>query len=724
MSLLYDVKNDLPLRVQEAVTFISSTMEGQWERAERYYRGETDLELFEGRSQVVKTEVRDAVRNTVPSIMRPLLQASKIVEYLPSHPMYSQWVEQQATYVTQLFWQNDGYRQLMNGIYTAAKLKYAVMQTYWEPNPKPEWVRLTKVPGTLAQQLLNAQDIEIESIEESEDDGFYDIEYVKYAENGKIRFETVPNYEFFISEHCETVDQAVEDGVHGHRRVITVSEALEMGLEYEEWDKLDAEYPELKDHGASSAARRNTAISEPADDPDPMKHRLLLTCVYYSCDLEENGYTQLYRFYFGGSSYTYLGHEKVEESPYDLVYLNFDAHTLDMQSIADLTIPQQDAGTSILRATVDNAHAANNPRYAANPRLTTFDDLINPSLGAPIRTREQVQVAAIPFTGQGLLGLLQYLDLDVQSKVGVTKAAQGLDPDALQSTDKQAVMNTIQTSQGQTELMVRNLVQLTLVPVFRKMFKLAGRHFSPNQVVKFKGLVVPLDLRYLDPDPIARPNVGLGTATSEAKQAFLTFTLQRQDMLMEKWGPDNPFTSYVQMFNTIEDLAELAGVHDVGRYYKAVTPNVEKRIAERMAKQAEAAQENAPADPGRVMLAIEQQKRQAEVLKLMHEKEEGSANLLREALEADAKIDLERDRLIQERYIKLIELSQQRENEAIAQEQESNNGTPSIARAVKGRMSSASPEQRLGTSGQRSAQRSNAGNSQSQRTGRGNGSTP
>lgn len=710
MSLLDDVKDDLPLRVQDAVTFISSTMEGQWERAERYYRGETDLELFEGRSQVVKTEVRDAIRNTIPSIMRPLLQAQKIVEYVPSHPLYSLWVEQQATYVTQLFWQNDGYRQLLNGIYTAAKLKYGVMQTYWEPNPKPEWVKLTNVPGTLVQQLLTDQQIEIEEIEEAEQDGFYDVEYVKYAENGRIRFETVPNYEFFISEHCETIEQAVADGVHGHRRVITVSEALELGLEYDKWSELDAEYPELKDHGASSAARRNTAISEPADDPDPLKHRFLLTCVYYSCDLEDNDYTQLYRFYFGGSSYTYLGHEKCEESPYDLVYLNYDAHTLDVQSIADLTMAEQDAGTSILRATIDNAHSANNPRYAANPRLTNFDDLVNQRISAPIRTKEQIQVAAIPFTGQGLLGVLQYLDLDIQSKVGVTKAAQGLDPDALQSTDKQAVLNTIQTSQGQVELMLRNLVQLTLIPVFAKMFKLASRHYSPNQVVKFKGVVVPLDLRYLDPDPIARPNVGLGTASSEAKQAFLNFTLQRQEMLMEKWGPDNPFTSYVQMFNTIEDLGEMAGVYDIGRYFKAVTPNVEKMIAERMAKQAEAAQENAPADPGRVMLAIEQEKRQVEALKLLHEKEESSAKLLKDALEAEAKIDLERDRLIQERRIKLIEIAQQRENDMITQEQESNNGsTPSIASAVKRSQPAASGEQRPRASGQRSPQPSNAG---------------
>lgn len=687
---------ELNSRVQDARNFISTEFEENWERAERYYNGETDLDEFDGRSKVVKTEVRDAIRNTMPSIMRVLLQSRKIVEYIPGNILSGGWAEQQSEYITQLFWASDGYRQLYSAIEDSAKLKYGALKAFWIPNPRPTYFYYTKVPGAFVEQVMTLNNVEIVEVIDREDDDagmpFYDLRGYDHADNGKIVIEAVPNYEFFIDQNSTSVADAVERGVHGQCRQITVGEAEELGLEYDDWESLSTEDPEISLHSGSSDARRGYAQREAHKSKDPINYEFLLTEVYYACDLEDTGYKQLYRFWLGGSSYEYIDHEEVEDSPFEMVTLNLAGHTPFPLSVADITVPMQDAGTSLLRATIDNAHAANNPKFGGNPTLTNFDDLTSTALNAPVRTREQIQVIQTPFTGQGLMGLLGYLDQDVQEKVGVTKAAQGLDPDSLQSTDKQAVMNTISMSQGQVELMVRNLCETALIPLFRKMLRLASRHFSPKQVMKTKGKVIPVDLRHFDPDLVAVPNVGLGSANVLQKQQTLAFILQKQEEYMMKMGEDNPFTSLSKIYNTLEDLVELGGIHDVGRYFNIVTPKVEQQIAKMRAEQAKKQEENAPMDPSRAMMLIEAGKARIDRMKIETEREDSSRKRQLEAIKTKEELDLRRDNMIQERALKLLELGREDYQNQIREEQDSTDG-PDISTARSPRSSGASNQE-------------------------------
>lgn len=675
---LEDAVNELNERISNAVEFISTEYEPDWERAEKFYNGKTDLATVENRSNVVKTEVRDAIRNTLPSIMRVLLQTTKIVEYIPNNPANYEWVDQQSEYITQLFWQCDGYRQLHNAILDAAKRRYGILCAYFEKEPKNRYVKYTKVPYTLFEQLMDMPNVEIidyEPVDDTQGVTLYDVSLYETFEHGKIIIESIPTEEFFIDERSTSIGDAIERGVHGQRRVVTVSEAEEMGLEYDDWESLDSEEPEESLHGGSSQQNRRYVVSQDLQSKDPALHEFLLTQVYVSYDLKGTGKTQLYKFYLGGTNYTYIYHEEVEDSPYEIAQLNLRAHAFAGDSIADLTINEQNTSTSLLRAMLDNAHMSNNPRFAANPRRTEFSDLVNPALGAPIRhTGDQpIQTVAIPFTGQGLLPVMQYLDLDTQTKVGVTKAAQGLDPDALQSTDKDAVRNTIATSQGQVELMVRNLVETCLIPLFRKVLVLATRHFSPNQVMMTKGKVIPINLNVFNPNLAARPNVGIGTATTERKRAALGFVLQQQQAFIQQFGPNNPFTSYAKMYNTLEDMLEADGIYNIGRYFNIVTPEVEKRIAEGMQQQRQAAMESQPPDPVSGMMEIERAKQQTKLYEVNKRSEIDKARMAQESVVDEAKLNLEKDKLIQERALKLLELEQKDEEARIKKEQDRDN---------------------------------------------------
>lgn len=670
---LDEAVSELSAVIEHSVSFIQSEFESDWAKAERYFGGAVDAPNVPGRSTQVKTEVRDAIRNVKPSIMRTLLHARKPVEYEPSSIQSAAFIEQQSIFVNQLFWRNDGYRTLLSAVDEALKKKIGPIKTWWEVDPLPDYVKMTCIDAETLQAIQAAPDCEVSTVEvskkrvtqvgETNAPVLYDIEYHKYSENGCIRMEAIPAHEFFINRNATSVEDSV---AHGHRRDVTVSEAISMGLEFDNWEQLDSEDPELHSFAESSRARRGYTVNYEDDlqSQDITQHNFLLTEVYCWYDLEGTGRPQRYCFYLGGTGYTYISHHEVSDWCIDVVSIDPVPFTVYGRSLADLTVNEQDTMTSLLRATIDNAHMSNNPRHIGDPVGVDFNDLVNNAIGAPIKRKgnAQLDTVMIPFTGQGLLPLLDYLGRDIEEKVGITKAATGLDPNAMQSTDKDAVRNTIALAQGQVELMVRNVIETGLIPVFKRMLRLSIAHMDRTQIIRTKGTVIPVDISVFDPDLSATPRVGLGTNSPEDRMNALSFVLGKQEQIIGQFGMDNPFCSLTNVYNTLEDMVELSGLYDVGRYFRVVTPDIERKLAEQRQKAAEEAkqkgEDNSPMDPSKALTLIEAGKSRVKTMEILARKEQQEKELQIRALEGQEKLDIERDKMEQDRVIDLLKIEE------------------------------------------------------------------
>lgn len=680
---LDDAISELQQEVEEAINFLWGEFEDDWSRAERYYAGGCDLPTEEGRSNAVKTEVRDIIRAAKPNIMRVLMQSRKPVEYLPTHIRHAAILEQQALFVNQQFTAAGGYKILSNAVDQAMKLKVGPIKTWWEEDPMPEFFKATGLTAEEVDAYKTAEDLELIEIADSEKvDGLYDIEGRKYWRNGKIHIEDFPVYEFFVNRNATCLETAK---VHGHHRSVKVAEAIEMGLEYPNWGELCGTDPEEKYASGQSRARRGYQPDGTNNDSaDLLQKEILLTEVYCKFDLEGDGIERRYCFILGGTGYKYIDHYEVEDYCIDLVQIDPQPYTVIGRSLADITIEMQDNETSILRAIIDNAHIANNPRMAGDPNNVDFSDIMNNAIGAPIKTRgaANIQIVDIPFTGASLIPFLEYLEKDTEQRVGITKAATGLDPDALQSTDKNAVMNTIQLSQGQVELMARNIVETGLMGVFKKVLKLSVRHMDRMQIVRTKGELLPIDTAMFDPDLAAEPNVGLGTASHEQKLQTLGFVLQKQEQILSTMGMDNPFTSLSQIYNTLEDLVELGGLRDPGRYFRIVTPQMEQQMAQaraqQAAQQAQQMQQQQPMDPSRALLMTEDMRAKVKQLEVMSVARQKELELQYKATKDAEELDIKRDQMVQDRVIQLRQLGEDRLNALIERKQAANdkqNGT-------------------------------------------------
>ena len=323
-------------------------------------------------------------------------------------------------------------------------------------------------------------------------------------------------------------------------------------------------------------------------------------------------------------------------------------HTVFGESVVGRLRSDQDAATSILRSILDNVALVNTPRLTVTPDAS-LDDCLNNEIGALIRARtpNSVTPLAIPFTAGQTLGALQYLDQMCDNKVGIAQNNMGLNPDALQSTTKQAVAHHVATAQGQIETIARNIAEGGMKTLFKLILRLTVQNADKAEMIRLNNMYVPIDPRVWNIDYDLITNVGLGTAKAEEKAMALQQVLQIQQTIYQTYGATNGITTLSQIRNTLADMLASVGIHNSERYFMPMTPQIEAQMMQ-MAQQA-AANQPKPVDPGTAMVQGEQMKAQA---KMQGDMAKLQADMQKHAMDDDRK----RDEMDQELVIKAAEL--------------------------------------------------------------------
>lgn len=672
-----DMERELGAEVERAVNFLNSDFMPDWERAQKYYNGESDLPKVKGRSNVVATTVRDAVRNARPSLLRIFLHADKIVEYVPNGPQSAPLAHQQSLYVNNLFFKCNGYKALYDAMQNAMLKKLGVVKFWWDDSEVLEYRYISNAPADEIERLNAQQNMQV--VEQTETGAvflspmgepipLFNATLALMKPGGQIKLENVPLEEFFIDDSATSVQDA---RVVGHRKNMRVGDLVAMGIDFDLLADLDSYEPE--DAGGTGEAFLRKGYFRQSETPsiDPMMRKVLVTEVYAKFDYDNIGVPQLYKFLLGGTGYRMLDFERCQQIPFGIINIDPEPGTVFGKSIFDIMVQEQDTMTSLLRATCDNAHLSNNRRLAVHEQLVNLDDVMNNAIGAPIRVRQsgQIQEIGTQSTIASMLPLLQYLKQDAETKVGITGAAMGIDHDALQSTTREAAVNTIQLSQGQIEVMARNIAE-GLTTVFNGLLKLSIWHLDRNQVMETNGAYMPVDQALFDPAMHMRPNVGLGTRQKEEKLAGLTGVLAQQKEIIGQFGPMNPICGIPQILNTLEDITKLHGLNDVTRYFAPLTEESMQQIQQIMQQ----AQENQPLDPGNAMLQAEKLKAelraQEKMLEFTLAERRASIERQIQALEFAAKDDLERDRMAQQLQIAETRHTQEIDMAKVKSEQE------------------------------------------------------
>jgi hypothetical protein len=666
-----DLVGQLRQDVEHAVRFMHEYF-NDLEEAQEYYNGKSKVAVDGNGSRYVATKVRDTIRGIRPSLLRIFLSSAAPVEYLPSGEIPPPITKQQSTYAYQQFLNNNGYMVIYEAFQTAMLHKVGVVQCWWQERNTTrttEYTNLTPTDLEGLQRLPHAELLALEEIGSMPMLGPSGAQQsvplhkatVQYShKGGHICMECVPWQEFI---HSDDWSNTREGRVIGRQMSLTISEALEYypDLTMDDLEGLTDEDPEQNENAGEAAERRGYFKDRRLEHESPadisMKH-VLITEVYYKADLDGVGIAQCYKWILGGIGRELLTYERAEDGHnFACFQIDPEPNTLRGKSIFDITKDEQDGLTSLTRSILNNAHKSNNPRLAVHETMVNMTDVLSNDVGAPIRVRAPglIQGIEVPFTAGQTIPLLEYWNRDVEAKTGVTRASLGLDPDALQSTDKDAVRNTIAAAAGQVEVYARNLAETGMIPLFRMILRLCLRHQHPQQVMWTTGSTyTPVNLSTFDPTLNMRVNVGLGSGSDEQKLATLLGLEQRQEKILQAFGPGQPVVQPHHVTNLISDMADLGGVKDVSRYITVLDEQASQQLQQALQQQQQAAEQK----PDPQIEAIREAEQIRAQAKMQVEAAKHERELAKEHVGAEIKIaeaarvdDLERDKMLQELYM-------------------------------------------------------------------------
>ena len=225
--------------------------------------------------------------------------------------------------------------------------------------------------------------------------------------------------------------------------------------------------------------------------------------------------------------------------------------------------------SNVQRGILDSLAQSIHPRTAIVEGQANMEDVLNTEVGAVIRMRApgMVQPFTTPFVGQAAFPMLDYLDDIKQTRTGISKAAAGLDADALQSTTKAAVSATVNAAHQHMEMIARIFAETGLRKLFTGILKLVVENQDRARMVRLRNTFVPIDPRSWDAKMDVIVNVGVGDGTIEDRINILNQVAARQEMLIEKTGPNNPVVSIPQYTNTLTKMLQLAGIKDSANYF-------------------------------------------------------------------------------------------------------------------------------------------------------------
>jgi hypothetical protein len=232
--------------------------------------------------------------------------------------------------------------------------------------------------------------------------------------------------------------------------------------------------------------------------------------------------------------------------------------------------------------------------------------------------------------------MMDYMDQMREDRTGMSKAAMGLDPDALQSTTKAAVSATVSASQSRLELQARILAE-GMKKLFKGILYLMTTHQDKPRMVRLRNEWVQIDPRVWDAGMDVNVNIGLGNGDTNEKLAALNIIMQKQEQIMAQFGPMNQIASLPMYIRTLQKAIELSGYKDASSYFNTLPADFQMP------------QEQPKPTPEEVLAQVQAQSIQADIQKKAAELE-----LQREKMMRDD--DYRRDQLAQDLLLKKYEL--------------------------------------------------------------------
>jgi hypothetical protein len=648
------LKAILENEIDNALGYQSTETTEARRRALQFYQRDPYGNEVEGRSQVVTGEVAEVVDGALPQLLRIFTQSDDVVRFEPSGPGDEEKAKQATEYCNWVFNRDNQGIIIMHDWFKDALLqKNGVIKVWWEDQTdvtKESYENLSEEELTM---LLSDGQMEIVSQEATQIGEVpmpvdpaaaqqamamgmpppmpemmpifsYNVKVKKIDKKGRVKIANVPPEEFLVSKKTTRLD---ETPFCAHRKLTTRSELVAMGFDKDIIETLPV-YDEL-----TYTPERVARFTRGEQPDDPSLDKSMQEVETYECyirtDYDGDGIAELRKVFYAGSEI--LENEECDYIPFCSLTPIPMPHKFFGESLADRAMDLQLIKSTITRQILDNLYLSNNSRVTAVEGQVNLDDLLSVAPNSVVRVKNPnaVNPLSVPLVAAQAFPMLSYLDGVQEKRSGVTAASQGLDPNVLQNTTATAISMMQQGGAAKIELVARVFAETGVRDLFRNILHLVCKYQDKERVIRLRGKYVSIDPREWNSEYDLSINVGLGTGNRDQQMAMVGVILDKQEKILQGYGPSNPLVSVGQYRQTLGRFIEAAGYKDSSEFFKEVTPEIDAQLAQPQ-----------PPQPSPDMVAVlEQNKLQ---LEMMREKAMADIQLAREKAMADIQLNREK----------------------------------------------------------------------------------
>jgi len=545
-----------------------------------YYEGhEPRPSGIKGRSEVVSTDVSDAVEWLIPNIIESL--SGKSVKFMPMSAQDEDQADLETDFTHFVFSEeNNGFLNLYEAVKDALLTGVGVLKIFYDDAPERVVERYSGLSEPQLQALLADPMIEVTEIERSETDGTA-VTAARITRQGRVMVEAVPAEEFRVNDDADSLDLTNARFVaHTTRR--TASDLLRAG--YDPDVIADAQQGYL-DRTVGDETHSGLDI-------DDSQKLIVVTEAFLSMDINGDGISELCKVTCIGESEidAILDIEEIVEIPFVAMSATPMPHQFLGLSVFERLKQVQDIKTAVLRSTLDSFYQSVNRIKVVQEGQVNIDDLLVNRPGGIIRAKGHNAVTELggTFFGGEALQLLQYADVQKEARVGVSPDMAG-QSNLVNNESAHGVERMMSAKEMLVNLMVRSIAETGVRPAYKMIRDLMVRFQNGMVPYKFKGNWMNVDPSTWGERSRMMVTVGAGAGDSQKKLMALQALFQTQ--MQFKQMPDNVMVDTKQLFNSLDDMVELADLGEAEKYFMNPDTQEGQQFAQNKAQQDQQAQQ-------------------------------------------------------------------------------------------------------------------------------------
>jgi len=658
------LKGYIENEIDNALGYVQTETTEARRKSLQFYNRDFYGNEVEGRSQVVTGEVAEAVDGAIPQLLRIFTQSDEVVRFEPRGPGDEEKAKQATEYCNWVLNNdNQGVIIFHDWFKDALLQKNGIVKVWWEDQTdvtkekyynlseeelamllsdgqmeivEQEQIQVGEAPMPPSpEEMAIAQAMGMQPMPQMQPIFAYNVKVKKIDKKGRVKIANVPPEEFLVSKRTTRLN---ETPFCAHRRLVSRSELVAMGFDKDLVNTLPA-YDDLT-YTPERVAR--FARGEQPDDVSldkTMQEVETFEC-YIRTDMDGDGIAELRKVIYAGSEI--LENEECDYIPFCSLTPIPMPHKFFGQSLADRAMDLQLIKSTITRQILDNLYLSNNARVTAVEGQVNLDDLLSVAPNSVVRVKNPnaVNPLQVPMVAAQAFPMLDYMDRVQEKRTGVTGTSQGLDPNVLQNTTATAVAMMQNAGAAKVELIARVFAETGVRDLFRCILHLVCKYQDKERIIRLRGKFVSIDPREWSNEYDLSTNVGLGTGNREQQLSMVAMILEKQEAILQQYGPGNPLVTVGQYRATLGRFIEAAGYKDSSEFFKEITPEIDAQLAQ--PKPPEPSPDmQAFLQQSQLQLETQKQKAMADI-QLAREKAAADIQLAREKAAAQIQLDREK----------------------------------------------------------------------------------